>query len=77
MFCFLKQIVIDDEKWILYSNMKWKIVEQTKWTTTNHTKGQSSSKEGDVSMVGLEGSHFITISFWKMKQLFLTSTAPS
>ena len=30
---------------------------QAKQTTTNHTKGQSSSKEGDVSyVVGLEGS---------------------
>ena len=29
------------------------IMAQVKWTTTNHTKDRSSSKEGDVYMVGL------------------------
>ena len=44
-FPFLKQIVMGDEKWILYNNMKQEIVGQAKWTTPNHTKGQSSSKK--------------------------------
>ena len=50
---FLKQIVMGDEKWILYNNVKKK---RSKWTTTNHSKSQFSSKEGDVVyIVGLEG----------------------
>ena len=46
-----------NEKWILYNNVERKRSwGQTKWTNINHTKVQSSSKEGDVYIVGLEGS---------------------
>ena len=44
---------------------------QVKLTTTNHTTGQSSSKEGDMYMVGQEG-HLLLMSSWKTKQLIPT-----
>ena len=35
------------------------IMEQGKWTSTNHTKSQSSSKEGDVVYITLEGNSLL------------------
>ena len=55
---FLKQIVMGDEKWILYNNVEQKRL----WGKRNEPppttpKAVSSSKEGDVVyMVGLERS---------------------
>ena len=49
---FLKQFVTGDEKWILYNNVEQK----RSWGKRNEPPPTTPSKEGDVYMVGLEGS---------------------
>ena len=52
------------------------IVGHVKWTTTYHSKGRSSSQEGDVYMVGLEGNP-LPWAGADSKQLIPISTASS
>ena len=54
---FLKQIVMCNEKWILYNNVEWKRSQSKRNDPPPTTEGQSSSKEDDVVyIVELEGS---------------------
>ena len=78
MFHFLKQILTNDEKWILYKNVKWK-KSWGKWNGTNtyNTKGQSSSKECDVVyVVELEGSPLVWVPSEKLNDYFQQALLP-
>ena len=74
---FLKQIVMVDEKWILYNNVEWKRSwgKRNEPPPTTPKAGLHPKKVMYIWWDWRESS--IMSSFWKTKQLIPTSTAPN